>query len=84
MALMVSSLINVAHMTPLAEWGSFWLPPQASTIAQPVDWLFYFVYWICVFFFLLILVLLVGFDGSTATARGTTPATPPSTTPRWS
>jgi len=41
--------------------GSFWMPPQASEIAGEVDWLFFFIFWICVFFFVLILVLLVGF-----------------------
>ncbi len=62
MVLMLSSLNMPAHLNMLADFGgNFWLPPQASTIAQPVDWLFYFVFYICVFFFLLILVLLVGF-----------------------
>jgi cytochrome c oxidase subunit II len=53
-------------MTPttlniLSDWGSYWLPPQGSTIAPQVDWLFDFVMGICIFFFLLILVLLVYF-----------------------
>ena len=39
----------------------FWMPPQASEMAGEVDWLFFFIFWICVFFFLLVLVLLVGF-----------------------
>jgi cytochrome c oxidase subunit II len=41
--------------------GSFWMPPQASSIAGEVDWLFFFIFWICTFFFVLILVLLVAF-----------------------
>jgi cytochrome c oxidase subunit II len=41
--------------------GSFWMPPQASTIAPDVDWLFNVIMGICIFFFLLILVLTVGF-----------------------
>jgi cytochrome c oxidase subunit 2 len=53
--------MNIFNSLATADWGSFWLPPQASTVAPDVDWLFYFIYWICVFFFLLILVLLVGF-----------------------
>ncbi len=31
--------------------GSFWLPPAASTIAEGVDALFYFIYWISAIFF---------------------------------
>jgi heme/copper-type cytochrome/quinol oxidase subunit 2 len=41
--------------------GTFWMPPQRSTVAGDVDALFYLIYWICVFFFLLILALAVGF-----------------------
>jgi len=41
--------------------GSFWMPPQVSTIAQNVDWLFNFILVISVFFFLLIVVLMVVF-----------------------
>ncbi|MGD0138594.1 MAG: cytochrome c oxidase subunit II [Tepidisphaeraceae bacterium] len=42
-------------------WGGFWMPPEGSAMAGEVDWLFFFIYWICVFFFLLVLVLLVAF-----------------------
>ena len=41
--------------------GSFWMPPQVSTVAQSVDWLFNFILVISVFFFLLIVVLMVVF-----------------------
>jgi cytochrome c oxidase subunit 2 len=41
--------------------GTFWMPPQRSTVAGEVDALFYLIYWICVFFFPLILALAVGF-----------------------
>jgi len=47
-------------MTPtiLAQTtGSFWLPPRASTASSNVDWVFYFIYYISVFFFLLIVGL---------------------------
>ncbi len=37
------------------------MPPSASTIAPDVDWLFDFIMAICVFFFILIFVLLVVF-----------------------
>lgn len=40
---------------------SFWLPPQASSVAEPVDKIFYLIYWICVFFFVLIVVLMTWF-----------------------
>jgi cytochrome c oxidase subunit 2 len=41
--------------------GNFWQPPSASTIAPEVDWLFYAIFWVCVFFTLLITALLVVF-----------------------
>ncbi len=41
--------------------SSFWMPEQASTYADEVDWLFYFILGISTFFFLLILALLVLF-----------------------
>ena len=31
--------------------GGFWMPPQGSDMAGDVDWLFFFIFWICVFFF---------------------------------
>lgn len=34
--------------------SSFWMPPQASTYAQGVDDLYYFIFWLCVFFFAVI------------------------------
>lgn len=34
--------------------GSFWMPVQASTFAGEVDTIFYFIYWLCVIFFILI------------------------------
>lgn len=33
---------------------TFWMPPQASTVADSVDFVFYYIYWTCVFFFVLI------------------------------
>lgn len=38
-------------LLPLASDATFWMPVQASTQAQPIDWLYYFIYWVCVFFF---------------------------------
>ena len=40
---------------------SFWLPEQASEIAPAVDWLFYFIYGISLFFFALIVGLMTVF-----------------------
>ena len=41
-----------------AKWG---LPPQASTVAGPMDGLYWFVYYVSLFFFVLICTLLVVF-----------------------
>ncbi len=41
--------------------ASFWLPPQGSTVAQGVDSVFYYIFWISLFFFALIVVLMVWF-----------------------
>ncbi|MBC7792264.1 MAG: cytochrome c oxidase subunit II [Clostridia bacterium] len=49
-AFAVSILTNAA----IASEGSFWFPPQASTTASTVDWVYYFIYWISVFFTVMI------------------------------
>lgn len=41
--------------------GSFWLPPEASTTAAEVDWVFHLVFWISLFFFILIVGLAMFF-----------------------
>ncbi|MBI2840050.1 MAG: cytochrome c oxidase subunit II [Acidobacteria bacterium] len=41
--------------------GSFWMPPEISTSAAGVDWIFYFIFWISLFFFLLIVGLMTYF-----------------------
>jgi len=41
--------------------SSFWMPPQVSTVAHSVDWLFNLILAISVVFFLLIVVLMVVF-----------------------
>lgn len=40
---------------------TFWMPEQASVTAHQVDWLFDFVLWICIFFFVLIVALMIYF-----------------------
>lgn len=34
--------------------SSFWMPAQSSTFAADVDNLYFFIYWLCVFFFVII------------------------------
>ena len=41
--------------------GGVWLPPTASTFAGQIDWVFWFIFWICVFFFVLIIGLMILF-----------------------
>jgi len=49
-------------MNILADgWGDMWMPPQASSQAGDIDWLFYVIFGICLFFFVLVCVLLVVF-----------------------
>jgi cytochrome c oxidase subunit 2 len=41
----------------LADAGaSFWLPPEASAHAAETDWLFWLIFYLCTFFFVLIIV----------------------------
>ena len=40
---------------------TFWLPKPVSNFAGPVDWDFYFVYWVSMFFLVLITALLLYF-----------------------
>jgi cytochrome c oxidase subunit II len=44
-----------------AGGGSFWMPVEASTVAPAVDWLFYFIFGISLFFFVLIAILMFYF-----------------------
>jgi cytochrome c oxidase subunit 2 len=58
---LVQMLTALAGALPDDDGSSFWMPPQVSTVAQGVDWLFNFILAISVFFFLLIVVLMVVF-----------------------
>jgi cytochrome c oxidase subunit 2 len=42
-------------------FDSVWMPPEGSTTAHEVDWLFWFIFWIASFFFAVIVVLMVLF-----------------------
>lgn len=46
---------------PALAQGSFWLPPRGSSVAEVVDYLFYFILAVAAFFFLLIVSLMVLF-----------------------
>lgn len=47
---------------PLALDGpTFWMPVQASTQAAPIDWLYYFIYWLCVIAFVGIVASMLWF-----------------------
>lgn len=41
--------------------GSFWMPRRGSTTAEQVDWLFYFILWVSVFFFVLVVAWMLFF-----------------------
>jgi cytochrome c oxidase subunit 2 len=60
-SLLVRTLLARIAILPDPEDGSFWMPPQVSTVAHSVDWLFNFILAISVFFFVLIVVLMVVF-----------------------
>jgi len=52
------SALSQAKVAALAGGGgTFWLPAQRSTFAAHTDAAFYLIFWICVFFFVLIVVL---------------------------
>ncbi|MDP7005764.1 MAG: cytochrome c oxidase subunit II [Phycisphaerales bacterium] len=55
----LSSLLLSTESTGKPE--NFWLPEQASTVAESVDLTFFVITWICYFFFALIVALLVVF-----------------------
>jgi cytochrome c oxidase subunit 2 len=51
----------IANLVLAAGNATFWLPEGRSTFAGEVDSLFYFIFWLCVFFFALILGMAVWF-----------------------
>lgn len=56
---MITTLINSSLATTKP---SFWMPEQASDFAGEMDFVFYFITWLSVFFFVLIVALLVFFS----------------------
>ncbi|MDP8246019.1 MAG: cytochrome c oxidase subunit II [Candidatus Hinthialibacter antarcticus] len=47
---MINGLLNEV-LIQAQSGGTFWMPPQASTMAGGVDVVFYYIYWLSVFFF---------------------------------
>jgi cytochrome c oxidase subunit 2 len=54
-------LQQVAAPLDKSQAGSFWMPPEASTLAPQTDWIFYYIYWISVFFTALIVGVMIFF-----------------------
>ncbi len=50
-------LYTLANTTKEYADKTLWMPPQASTFAPDVDWLFYFILYINIFFFIVIAAL---------------------------
>ena len=51
----------LSHVVTAGSEATYWFPPQASTTAAEIDWIYYFIYWISVFFTVLILAAGVWF-----------------------
>lgn len=59
---LVASLLSAAAaLQPQPKKPSFWMPPQVSTFAANVDWLFMVILGISIFFFVLIVALMIVF-----------------------
>ena len=41
--------------------GTFWLPPQSSTLAEQTDKTFYFIYWVSIVFFIILMGAMIFF-----------------------
>lgn len=57
---MASGFLTTLCFGPLADISG-WFREPASTVAREVDWLFYAITWVCAFFFVLIVALMVLF-----------------------
>ncbi len=55
------SIARILSGLPEGEKGSFWMPPQISTVAHSVDSLFNFILGLSVFFFVLIVAVMLFF-----------------------
>lgn len=52
---------QAAEAAGVSDGGTLWMPPQASTVAANTDALFYFIYYLCLLFFVLIVGAMVLF-----------------------
>ncbi|MCB9781016.1 MAG: cytochrome c oxidase subunit II [Alphaproteobacteria bacterium] len=57
----LASLLPFLAASEARAEGTFWMPEQASTFAEEVDWIYYFIYWIDVLFFFLVIGAMVYF-----------------------
>ena len=79
---MYSNLSSLLATTTQGAPANFWLPKQASTVAQSVDYTFDVITWICYFFFFAITFFLIFFmikyrrKGHAVVAKGPTHNTP--------
>ncbi len=46
---------------PAYRYGSYFFPESASSFAHSIDWVFYFIFWVCVIFFAIIVGVMVYF-----------------------
>lgn len=58
---MSNRMIETSMNSPLL--ASIWFREQASTHAESVDGLYFAIYWICIFFFVLIVGMMIAFVG---------------------
>jgi cytochrome c oxidase subunit 2 len=56
--------------------ATFWLPRGTSSVSADVDWLYYFVYWVNVFFFFLVIILMLWFAWKYRHRKGAPPQEP--------
>ena len=54
-----ASLISILATAP--QYGPFGMPEQASSVAPEIDFVYEVITWICIFFFVLIVGLMIFF-----------------------
>jgi cytochrome c oxidase subunit II len=74
----VNCLSSIFSLLAAQEREGFWFLRQASTSAQQIDWLFYLVLYVSVFFFLLIVTLMIVFVVRYRRREGVEPEPSPS------
>jgi len=51
----MSLLLALTTAAWAGKGATFWMPPQASTLAPDIDYVFYFIYWVNVAFFVVLI-----------------------------